>query len=395
MVKENNLAKVVAYIGLVLVSNVVIHNADPINISYTILGFIFIMLLCFEGQPIQKISIVMVLYPIIVALNFITYDISVRIFFLLFKKEFLFNIIAVMSNLLICLSWLVIYKKFGKNVRVSCNLIDNRTWLLIDIICLAPLVSIFSAIINTPYGKEYQIYLTAFACIVTSLGMIILIEYMLKSIKTHMENQNLKLEYSYYKELEDNQTEIRKLRHDMNNHLGVIQSFIESENISGAREYYLSLSEKFRVSNREFCINSIVNAVINSKYNLAMDNNIDCFFNIDIEKLIPIDDIDLCSIFANTLDNAIEASLKIYDITNRRIVLKARCDKGYFSFSISNNIGTSVSYHKGEYVSDKDNKKLHGYGIKNIRGIVKKYNGTIEINHTDNEFNVVIAIKTK
>ncbi len=383
-----------AYVGLILVSNIVIQNSDPINISYTIIGFLAVMLLCFEGQLIQKISIVMVLYPIIVALNFLSYDVSYRMFYIFYKKGMkVFDIIKFISNTLLCISWPIIYKLFGKNVKSSCNLINNKTWFLIDLICLAPLVSIFSSVINTPYGEEHQIHITAFACIITSLGMILLIEYMVNSIKTKMENQNLKLEYSYYKELEYNQIEIRKLRHDMNNNLGIIQTFIESENLLGAKNYYLSLSEKFRVSNREFCKNSIVNAVINSKYNLAMDNSIDCFFNIDIDSLIPIDDIDLCSIFANTLDNAIEASLKINVINERKISVKARCDKGYFSYSISNNIRTGVDYYKGEYITDKANKKLHGYGIKSIKEIVKKYKGTIEINHTTNEFNVVIAIK--
>ncbi len=36
---------------------------------------------------------------------------------------------------------------------------------------------------------------------------------------------------------------------------------------------------------------------------------------------------------------------------------------------------------------------MHGYGIENVKDIVKKYNGIIEINHTENDFSVLIAIR--
>ncbi len=231
------------------------------------------------------------------------------------------------------------------------------------------------------------------ACIVTNLGVIYLIEYIAESIRIKAENRNLKLEYSYYEELLNNQQEVRKLRHDINNHLGVVYAFLENKDLEGDKDYFESLSNKFHVSNKQFCNNSIVNAVINAKYNFAFINNIDCFFNISIDKVLPIEDIDLCSIFANTLDNAIEASLKINDPSQRKIAVKARLDKGYFSYNITNSISSNVNFSKGKYISDKENKKLHGFGIETVSAIVKKYNGIIDINYCETNFEVLIVIK--
>ena len=56
-----------------------------------------------------------------------------------------------------------------------------------------------------------------------------------------------------------------------------------------------------------FCRNSVVNAVINAKYQMMMNASMDVFLNIDIDKMMFIDDVSLCTIFANTLDNAIQA----------------------------------------------------------------------------------------
>ncbi len=392
-VKNNKWLEVIAFVGISYVCNVIIYNTDIFNISYSIIIFVCIMLICFEGHPIKKSSIVMVLFPIVVALNFITREIAVQVYFAFNQSAFIDFVIVPIIKSTVCIAWYVIFKVFKNRIQKPYLFIDNKSWLLIDIICLAPLISIFSVIIYTPFGKQYQVYFIAFACIITSLGMILLIEYIVNSVKVHMENNNLRLEYSYYKELEESQLETRKMRHDMNNHLSIINSFIMDENLPEARNYLHSLSDKFHVSNREFCKNSIVNAVINTKYNLASKNEIDCFFNIDINSIIPIDDIDLCSIFANTLDNAVEASQKITDPSKRKITVKARCDKGYFSYCIVNHIYAYITVSKGIYLTDKPDQKMHGYGIENVRDIVKKYNGIMEISHTENEFSVLIAIR--
>lgn len=179
----------------------------------------------------------------------------------------------------------------------------------------------------------------------------------------------------------------------MNNHLSVICSFLEYDNLEGAKDYFNGLSDKFNISNRVFCKNSIVNAVINSKYNLAIQNQIDCFFNIDLDEILPIEDVDLCSIFANTLDNAIEASLKLNDVSHRKISLKARCNKGYFSCFISNNYNDVIRFDNGKYSSTKLDAKMHGFGLENIDDIVTKYNGTLNITYSESEFNVLAIIK--
>jgi len=60
----------------------------------------------------------------------------------------------------------------------------------------------------------------------------------------------------------------------MRNHLIVISSFFQNKDLEQAKSYFQKLLKEFTVSNRVFCQNSIVNAVINGKYNLAVQNNI-------------------------------------------------------------------------------------------------------------------------
>ncbi|HEX3023022.1 MAG TPA: ATP-binding protein, partial [Lachnospiraceae bacterium] len=160
-----------------------------------------------------------------------------------------------------------------------------------------------------------------------------------------------------------------------------------------AKDYFSTLYDMFPVSNHSFCKNSILNAVLNLKYNVAVQNGIDCFFHIEINEILSINDVDLCSLFSNTLDNAIEAVLKTDNTSLRRISMKARCDKGYFSYSIMNSKQNDIKEWNGRIRSDKTEGEEHGFGLLNVQDIVEKYHGTLDITYTHDEFTVLAIIK--
>lgn len=70
---------------------------------------------------------------------------------------------------------------------------------------------------------SYQTYPACIACIITSLGICRLGALLSKNLRAQMEIQALKYQQVYYEELENNQEQIRKLRHDMKNHLNVLK----------------------------------------------------------------------------------------------------------------------------------------------------------------------------
>ena len=272
--------------------------------------------------------------------------------------------------------------------------INDKTWILIDIICIAPLISIVSTIIFTTHNEEYKAYVIALVCIISNIGVMFLIGYIVDSVKLRLDNKNYKLQYDYYKSLEEKQLEVRKIYHDMNNHFQIINNYINNNDIKEAKLYFQSFEQKFTFyRNKIFCKNTIVNAVLNNKYDLMVENNIDCNINISIDDIVSMDDMDLCSIFANTLDNAIEASLKIKDLSQRKITIKARTNKGYFSYSITNKKDQHILTHKKTIISSKSDIKHHGFGLQNLKDIVNKYKGNLDISYNDTQFSVVVIIK--
>lgn len=393
--KKSLIHKIILGVGLCIIVNVVIFTNDIVNISYMITAFLIITIFCYDGKFIEKLSTVMILYPIIVIINFITNDLAYQIYvrYIQHFNNYILNSIIEATYLAICsIFWYCLYVFYKNKLTNSFKLIDIKTWILIDIICLAPLASIYFAIIFTPIGMGYTIYPMAIACLITNIGILFLVDYISLSIKPKIENQNLKLEYSYYKQIEANQKELKKLHHDIKNHLNIIYQFVESNNIIDAKSYLESILVKFKYNNKIFCKNNTINAVINTKYNSAIENKIDCFFNLDIDNAISISDVDLCSLFSNTLDNAISASKKTNDISKRKITLKARCHNGFFSFNIENNHSNNIKIENDKYISDK-NDSMHGFGIENIKDIINKYKGHIQISHNENIFSIIIIIK--
>lgn len=390
-IKKHILRTIISFPIIFVVVGVMIYPKDILNVLGIFFLFLLMMLFLFQGSLIQKLSVVLILYPIIISINLLIEDIGLQLWRIGGSSVYLDGILHSLLYLFRIFVWWFIYRFFRKYIVNCGTLITTRMWIVIDIVCLAPLFAMISFILFTP-NKTLSIYPASFACIMTSLGCIYLTGYIAATIKTELENRNLKLQQTYYQELERNQHTIRKLRHDMNNHLSVIAALIEDNDKDKVSSYFQELSVQFAVSGRTFCTNSIVNAVINTKYNLIMENSIDCFLNIDINHMLAIDDINLCSIFANTIDNAIEASLQIVDVTKRRISVKARYDKGYFSYEIINTKENAVQREQDTFFTTKKNKKVHGFGLENVRGIVEQYKGTLDVSYDDNIFSVVILI---
>lgn len=393
--REGKLPFVLGVVGYSAVASLVIFPQDMVNVTLVMVVFLILNFVLYKGKWIIKFSLVMILLPISAALNLLVTDVTGHLFFLRYtvQDELENTFFSTLSFLLVVLFWTLFYRLFHLSFQKMRNLFTNRAWGIIDIICLASFAGLFSCIYLSPEQASYLIWPCILACVVTNIGSIRLASYLADGIHADLERKNLQLQQNYYRELENNQNLIRKLRHDMNSHLAVVGQLLDRGDAKEASAYFEKISGYMQSANRRFCRNSIVNAVLNAKYNLMVENEIDGFFNVSIDKMVLIDDISLCTIFANTLDNAIEACNKIPDSSKRRLQLKCRyTDSGYFSFELENAKQNPVTVSKGRYISDKREKNVHGIGISSVKDIVDRYEGTFNISYDQNSFRVVILI---
>ena len=122
---------------------------------------------------------------------------------------------------------------------------------------------------------------------------------------------------------------------------------------------------------------------------VAKKYGINIEFKIDSSILLKMEEIDICDIFSNILDNSIETakneenrniSLYLYKKTNYIII---KCENFYSNIEIN---------QQGKFKTTKKDKNKHGHGLKIIQEIANKYNGEVNIKTDNNIFKILILI---
>ena len=194
-----------------------------------------------------------------------------------------------------------------------------------------------------------------------------------------------KMEQEYSAQLDDKLNQLHSLRHDMKNHLIVIDGYASQHNDRKIHEYIHNICEDLSLTNAVDSGSHIVSALIAEKEDKAKSQNIRCEINISTPG-INIDDFSITTIIGNLFDNAIKAA--------------AECEHGWIRFSITqtgsymnmvieNSCSGNIIENNGEFTSTKNDKVLpHGIGIKNVRKVVSNLNGHIDFSYASGYFSV-------
>jgi sensor histidine kinase regulating citrate/malate metabolism len=141
--------------------------------------------------------------------------------------------------------------------------------------------------------------------------------------------------------------------------------------------------------------NSVLDTLLTGKSMQCNKHGITMTVVADGTLLDFMDAMDICSIFGNALDNAIEASLKISDKKKRLIHLSVSQFKSFVMICIENYFEDKLIALNDGYATTKKNAKDHGYGIKSINYTTDHYNGVVDIKVKDNWFKIKILIPIK
>ena len=106
---------------------------------------------------------------------------------------------------------------------------------------------------------------------------------------------------------------------------------------------------------------------------------------------------DIYAIFGNALDNAIEAVMDLEDVEKRIIGVKIITQNDLVAVQIQNYYEKELRFQDGIPVTTKRNKYDHGFGMKSIRHIAEKYDGTITVQAKDHIFilQILLPVRSK
>lgn len=189
--------------------------------------------------------------------------------------------------------------------------------------------------------------------------------------------QNLLAQKKQYNTLAAHMDETRKARHDLRQHLTVVQSYLDQDDKIGLTKYIKSYQNSLPFDIIEyFCANDVVNAIVN--YYAAQARNIGINFtaNVMYPNNCLVSDIDITVLLGNLLENAVEACKReLSDQTFIKLRMKQRGQATLFIL-IDNTCRTPISFEKGTPLSSK--REGMGIGILSIRDIAARYNGTVQ-----------------
>lgn len=211
-----------------------------------------------------------------------------------------------------------------------------------------------------------------------------------EEIATQLKLQQIELELKLNEDMIEVTDKLRKLRHDMNNHIGLIKALTKTRKFDDLEEYIDQIYEDVEIAN-ELVItgNKTLSVLINSKKSLAKSKNID-FTSMIAAQEINMQNKDICALLGNILDNAIEAAERSGSKKYVQLMIQ-KTEEGCI-ISCENSLGVRPVVKKNKFITMKDNTLLHGIGIENIKDIVAKYQGEINFDYDDEMFNVKVIV---
>lgn len=208
-----------------------------------------------------------------------------------------------------------------------------------------------------------------------------------------IKNEIIDLREKYYKKLIENNDEVRQFRHDLKAHMICLKKLANDGKYNEFNCYLNEVESNINIFYNKVNVgNEISNIILNEFYEEAVNNKIEFECSGKFRGNILISSYELCVLFYNLVKNAIEECLHI-EISKRKIFLMVKSYKESVVIQISNSVSKPIDIDMIEKNgTTKEDKRNHGYGMRNIKRIVKKYNGVVKYKNSDDKFIVEMIL---
>ena len=322
---------------------------------------------------------------IILFLHSLLFNDRVTLFTSTIYEEYKFIIVSFLTYI-----FYVLYSNYKKNRKIR-----SHYYLYFSVIILAVcLLLSYATLYICRREPESQILPLLFStliilillCISLYDKFLILIE---ENANYKMQAEINRLQKDYALQIDENLKTLRSVRHDIKNHLIIIDGYASQKNFEKIHEYISRIGERFKDTAPIQTSSTAVSAILNEKSALAQQKNISCEITCNFPSL-KIDDFTMITILGNLLDNAITAASKCSD---GWIKADLQQEDSILVITVDNSHAERIREKDGVFTSTKtDNADIHGIGIKNVRKAVNDLRGQIEITYTENTFHVCIML---
>lgn len=413
-IKERYLWRFFLFFSCTILGDMVIFIGDAFNILATIPFFLAAVYFSCEGSFWKKITIGAMFSSTIFSFNALRDNyleaivplpsqyllLSQKKYFMIYETRY-WHELRMMSSVLFAVLLCLGIRKYAPDKEYT---LSDSLWKLLFLLTATPFGIVLSLTTLFDFEKPHsdalagypvECFALLFIALFSFISLLWCITVLARQQRLEQQNMFTEINRRYYASMEQQHFEIRRLKHDLANHLQTLYALPEEK-----RDAYLKdLTENTVVSETlSYCGDATVNAVLTVKKNLMDRYGICLETSVDIPDTLPYQKTDLCALYANALDNAIEACMRM-DETKRLITLKSKAQKGLFCLEVRNPLPDTISptvLRKAEtdfiLPTSKSDKTNHGIGLKSIREIVERYHGSVEAKTTDGVFDLFLYI---
>lgn len=322
------------------------------------------------------------------------------------------------GNLIVSIAIIITVLILYRVSKYFAPVFDGRTgkWY---ILCAIPLLAITAVVDVANWGASNgilvrsggnmgiyydQIFSYAGFCVLTALSMFgagVFIFGMNRLYLEQEKNNQYRLQITAYQLLEEQYSRLERLRHDMKNHVIALSGLLENKELEKMKEYLKNMEGIADLgTGEEITGNRAVDILLYQKRSMAKEKNITWECDARIPRSCCINAFDLSVLFGNILDNALEACERLQKNEPQCergtfINIQAGVVKKCFLLEVKNSTDTTDAPERDKpenRFSDKENQKKHGIGLMNVRDVVHKYDGTMNIETENGIFVISILV---
>ncbi|MBQ9165566.1 MAG: GHKL domain-containing protein [Oscillospiraceae bacterium] len=249
---------------------------------------------------------------------------------------------------------------------------------------------------DTPFSGRMSMEIFYIRTLVDLAGLIMLIglqdRWQELQVRKEVDAINglLQRQYEQYRQSRENIEVINRKYHDLKHQIHIIRM----EKDEGKREEYLRQMESgmqsFGITHETG--SPVLDTILAGKQMYCIQHGIHLTVVADGGKLDFIEVMDLCSVFGNALDNAIESVEKLKQEEKRLIRLAVYTQNNFLMIRVENYFETPLQLGEEGYETTKGDRNYHGYGLKSIRFMAEKYGGSVSIQTEENWFSLRVLI---
>jgi len=249
---------------------------------------------------------------------------------------------------------------------------------------------------NTPFSGKYASDIFNVRTLIDLGGLAILTAYHIQRLHLRAQHDLESMEmilhnqYTQYQQSQETLDLINYKYHDLKHHIIALRA---EENKEKRNAYLDKMEDEIRSYEAQNKTgNQVLDTLLTAKSLYCMREKIALTYVVDGARLDFMDVMDICSIFGNALDNAIECEKKIPETEKRMIHVSMFVQQTFLIIRFENYCEGELNFEQNLPVTTKKQAEFHGYGLKSLRHTVHKYGGEVDIDVEDQWFRLKILI---